>query len=174
MNFKDLLEKVESSKQFEDFKQKHPDSELVAGFFIRDFLSNDNKSTLDYKIDSKVLTFSSDDQGEITMKEDKLIEDSCRPELKQIDKEIDVEVDELKSIAGTQALDNGIASKFSKIIAVLQKYKDQELTGNEEKQIWNLTCMLEGLIILNILIDAQSGKILKFERKSMMDLVKKK
>jgi len=174
MNFKDLLEKVESSKQFQDFKQKYPNNELVIGFFILDFLSNDNKNSLDYKIDNKIITFSLDERGEIKTQEDKLIEDSNNSELKKIDQEIKVEVDELKSIAGTQALDNGISAKFSKIIAVLQKYKDEKLTENQEKQIWNLTCMLEGLIILNILIDAESGKILKFERKSIMDLVKKK
>ena len=34
--------------------------------------------------------------------------------------------------------------------------------------------MLEHLIILNILVDANTGEIIKFERKSMMDLIKKR
>ena len=77
-----------------------------------------------------------------------------------------------KSYAGVQALDNGINSKLSKIIAVLQKFKKEG--EDNPRQIWNLTCMLEGLIILNILIDANLGEVIKFERKSIMDLVKKK
>jgi hypothetical protein len=48
------------------------------------------------------------------------------------------------------------------------------LQKHEGKQIWNITGMLDGLIILHILINADTGEIDKFERKSMMDLIKKK
>jgi hypothetical protein len=34
--------------------------------------------------------------------------------------------------------------------------------------------MLDGLIILHIIIDAETGNVDKFERKSMMDMVKRK
>ena len=56
-----------------------------------------------------------------------------------------------------------------KIIAVLQIHEHE----GEERQIWNLTCMLEGLQILHILVDSDSGDIIKFEKKSMMDFIKK-
>jgi len=174
MGFKDLLKKVEASSEYAEMIEKYPDAELVAGFFIRDFVSNDNKESIDYKVGGeKVLTFNlkldengDDSEEKIVVHEDKLIDDAGRPSLVRIDKEINIEVDELKNIVGTRALDEGISAKFSKIIAVLQKY--------DNKQIWNLTCMLEGLIILNIHVDALSGDVLKFERKSMMDLIKKK
>jgi len=165
MKFKELLEKVESSSEFKDFIGKYPDAELCAGFFIMDFLSNDNKETLDYKIGEKVFTFNVK-EDKIFVDEDKLVDEPGRPSLVKIDKEINVEVDELKSIVGTRALDEGIGAKINKIIAVLQKY--------DEKQIWNLTCMLDGLIILNVHVDALNGDVLKFERKSMMDLIRKK
>ena len=172
MNFKEIFEKIESSIVFKNLKDKNPELELCAGFFIMDFLSNDNKNTLDYRLGDKkkVLTFSINNKDEITINEDKLIEDPNRPSLRKISPEIKIEVDELSSIAKTQALDNGISSNFNKIVAVLQKYE----YNNELKQIWNLTCMLESLIILNILIDSTTGEIIKFERKSMMDLVKKR
>ena len=67
MKFKELLERVESSEEFKDFIGKYPDAELCAGFFIMDFLSNDNKETLDYKIGEKVFTFN--------VKEDKIFVD---------------------------------------------------------------------------------------------------
>lgn len=172
MTFKSLLQQIESSKVFKSFKEKYPDSELCVGFFIIDFLSNDNKQTLDYKTNSKIFTFEL--KGEdIIMVEDKLIETPEKPPLLKIDSEIKIEVEELKGIVGVQALEHGISAKFNKIIAILQKYESEE-TNNKEKQIWNLTCMLEGLIILHILIDSQTGDVLKFERKSMMDLIKKK
>lgn len=164
MRFKDLLEKVENSEEFKKFERENPNAELCAGFFILDFLSNDGKNTLDYKIGEKIFTFSVEDE-KIVVNEDKLVDEAGRPSLVEIDKEINIEVDELKGIVGTRSLDEGISAKLNKIIAVLQKYN--------EKQIWNLTCMLDGLIILNVHVDALNGDVLKFERKSMMDLIKK-
>jgi len=169
MTFKQTLQKIESSKVFQQFKEQYPQAELCAGFFILDFLSNDKKKTLDYKINQKIFTF--DLKGEdIIMKEDKLIEDSTRPPLEKIEPNTEIELDELRKIAETEASKNNISANLHKIIAVLQKYKHND----EDKQVWNLTCMLENLIVLNILINAQTGEILKFERKSMMDFIKKR
>ncbi|MFH1358985.1 MAG: hypothetical protein ABIH37_03800 [archaeon] len=173
MNFKETLEKVESSNAFINFKSEHPNAELCAGFFILDFLSNDNKQSVDYKNNENIFTFDINKIGEIFIKQDRLLDESTRPKLKKINPEIKVEVDELKSIVGINILDNGISAKLHKIIAVLQNYKS-DITNDEDKVVWNLTCMLEQLIILNIIIDAETGKILKFERKSMMDMIKKK
>jgi len=178
MNFKQLLQTIQESQAFQSFKQQHPDAELVAGFFILDFMSNDKKQTLDYKTENNVFTFSLNKTNEITIQEDKLLEFQDKPDLPKLtpltNTDIKVEVDELKGIAGIQALDNGIQAKFHKIIAVLQNYKDSTTPDNQSPLVWNLTCMLEQLIILHILIHANSGKVLKFERKSMMDFVKKK
>jgi len=164
MSFADTLEKIESSDLFKNFKEQYPGAELVAGFFILDFLSNDTKQTLDYKTDSKVFTFTLHDNDNITVKEDKLMDE--KQKLSEIKPEVGIEVEELKGIAGFEALEHGISAKFHKIIAILQIH--------DGKQVWNLTCMLEGLIILNILIDSSSGEIIKFERKSMMDMIRKK
>ncbi len=172
MTFKQTLERIETSKTFLNFKKQHPDAKLCAGFFILDFLSNDNKNTLDYKTGDKIFTFELAENNDITMREDKLIKGSGHPPLEEIKPEIKVEVDELKSLTGVAALDNGISAKFHKIIAVLQLYKPNK--DDDNKQIWNLTCMLEQLIILNILLDADTSEIIKFERKSIMDIIKKK
>jgi len=171
MNFQPLLKKIESSIIFKKFIQKNPDAELVAGFFILDFLSNDNKNTLDYKINNKIFTFSVKDE-DITMIEDKLIKNNKYPPLQKIDDVVRIEINELKEIAEKQAKEHNIFANFNKIIAVLQKFKKEG--EDKQTQIWNLTCMLDSLIILNILINANTGEIIKFERKSMMDLVKKK
>lgn len=172
---KKTFETIKNSEEFKNFIKQHPDAELCAGFFIIDLFGNDNKKSLDYKVNDKVFSFSINELGKIKMNEDKLVTDEKKefPELKKINPDIKVDLDEVESISKVKALDEGIASKFSKIIAVLQKYKSKE-TNDEEKQIWNLTCMLEGLIILHILIDADTGDIIKFERKSMMDLIRKK
>lgn len=174
MNFTQIFQRIESSEAFKNFKEKYPEAELCAGFFILDLLgTNDNKQSLDYKTENEIFTFTINIDDEIIMEKDRLLDESTRPKLKKISPDIKVEVEELKSIAGIEALENGISAKFHKIIAVLQNYKG-ELTNSDDKEVWNLTCMLEGLIILNIIIDAETGKILKFERKSMMDMIKKK
>jgi len=174
MNFKETLQKIEESQAFTNFKQQNPNSELCAGFFILDFLeSNDTKQSIDYKTEDNIFTFDINKHGEIFMKQDRLLDESTRPKLKKIPEEIKVEVDELKGIVGIETLENGISAKLHKIIAVLQNYKGP-ITNEEDKIVWNLTCMLDGLIILNIIIDADTGKVLKFERKSMMDMIKKK
>ena len=166
MNFTQTYETITQSKIFQNFKKENPKAELVAGFFILDFLSNDTKNSLDYKIDSKIFTFSLNLQDEITMTEDKLIEQPGLPVLTKISPNIKIDLDEIPSIAEKSAIENNITAKFQKIIAVLQNHEEQE--------IWNLTCMLDGLIILNILINSDTGQIIKFERKSMMDFIKKK
>jgi hypothetical protein len=100
------------------------------------------------------------------MNEDELIKTKQFPTLEPINPEFKIDLDEAESTAKVKATDNGIGAKFSKIISVLQKY--------EGKQVWNLTCMLEGLIILHVIIDSNTGEVIKFERKSMMDLIRKK
>ncbi len=168
MSLNQTLQKIESSTIFQNFKQQYPDAQFIAGFFILDFLSNDNKNSLDYKTDSKIFTFNLYPNNDITIQEDKLIDIPNTPKLTSIKNipEIKIELNDLKGIAGTSALDNGVSAKFHKIIAVFQNH--------ENKLVWNLTCMLEQLIILHILIDPETGEIIKFERKSMMDMVKKK
>lgn len=169
MIFQQTFEKITTSDLFKNFKENHPDAQLCAGFFILDFLSNDTKKSLDYKIDDKIFTFDLNDKDEIYIKEDKLMDLPDTPKLKEIKPETKVEVDGLKGLAGMQALEHGISAKFHKIIAVLQVTN----IDGVEKQVWNLTCMLDQLIILNILIDSETGQILKFDRKSMMDMIKK-
>ena len=58
MNFKETLEKVENSEEYKKFKKDYPDAEICVGFFILDFLSNDNKNSIDYKYKDKIFTFN--------------------------------------------------------------------------------------------------------------------
>jgi len=162
---------VTNSVVFKKFIRENPNAELVAGFFILDFLSNDNKESIDYKLSeadsNKIYTFELDKNKEVVMKQDKLIEtkNPNQPKLTKIKSEIKIDLDEIKNITEKKADENNISAKFHKIIAVLQDHED--------KLIWNLTCMLDQLIILHILINSDTGEIIKFERKNMMDFIKK-
>ena len=167
--FKQTYEKVTTSKIFNQFKEQHPDAKLCAGFFILDFLSNDTKKSLDYldKDSDKVFTFNLDDNNEITLKQDKLLEQSDSPQkLTPIEPTPKAEINELKEIIEKKKAEENISAKLHKIIAVLQNY--------ENNLTWNLTCMLDQLIILHVLINAETKEIIKFERKNMMDFIKKR
>ncbi len=166
MPFQKTLETITSSAVFKKFIEENPKAELVAGFFILDLLNNINQKSLDYKINSKIFTFSLDKNNEVIMKQDKLIKDSNFPELQKISPNIKIDLDEIPSIAEKQALEHNIQSKFQKIIAVLQIHQG--------KQVWNLTCMLDGFVILNIIINSDTEQIIKFNRKSMADFIKKR
>jgi len=167
MPLKQIHSTIKSSAVFKKIKQENPNIELVAGFFVLDFISNDEKKSLDYKIPQtdKIFTFELDKNNEVIMKQDKLIDNPNLPKLQKIQPYTKIEIEELRAIAEKQALKHNIQSKFHKIIAVLQMHNTQ--------QVWNLTCMLEGLIILNILIDCDTGYIIKFDKKTMMDFIKK-
>lgn len=170
MNFKETLEKVESSEKYKKFEEEHPEAKICAGFFIQDFLSNDSKDSIDYKDGEKIYTFNIINE-DIKMYEDELMDLPNTPKLQTLlKKETKIEVEELKSLAQEKAHQEGIGAKFNKIISVLQTYEE----GESKRQIWNLTCMLDQLIILHILIDSETGEIIKFQRKSFMDMVKTK
>jgi len=172
MSFKETYQKITDSEVFRNFIKEKPEAELCAGFFILDFISNDSKKAIDYKYKDKIYTFDLKDDGYVKMTEDELMNLPNAPPLLKINPEVKVEVEDLKGISGMEALDKGISAKFNKIIAVLQR---QNRDG-KEMQVWNMTCMLDGLIILNIQVDADSdiGKVIKFDRKSFMDMIKKK
>ena len=131
---KETIQKISESKLFQEFKQEHPNSKLVAGFFILDFLSNDTKKSLDYLDEGseKVFTFDLADDDYVKLKEDKLIsqETNDQPKLTPIEPNAKIDVEELKGIIGTKKLDEGIKASLHKIIAVLQNH--------ENKLTWNL------------------------------------
>ena len=164
MNFISTYKIIAESDIFKSFIKNNPEAELVAGFFILDLLENNNQRSLDYKIQQKIFTFSLNENNEITMREDELIQ-SDKP-LEKIYSDIRIDLDEVSNIAEKEAIKNNIRNKFQKIIAILQLH--------EGKEVWNLTCMLDNLIILNIIIDSETREIIKFDRKSMADFIVKR
>ena len=164
MDFINTYKIITESPVFNNFIKENPDAELVAGFFILDLLENNNQRSLDYKVGGKIFTFSLNESNEITMEEDELIQ-SDKP-LEKISPDIKIDLDEVSNIAEKEAIKNNIKNKFQKIIAILQLH--------EGKEVWNLTCMLDNLIILTILIGSETGGIIKFDRKSIAAFIVKK
>lgn len=163
MNFTSTLQKIESSDAFKNFKKKNPDAKLCAGFFVLDYQQQANQQQLDYILkNNKIYTFILN--SEITIKEAETIEGQ-KEKLSAIKREVKVDLEKTEEIVKKKMLEEKIKKKIVKIIAVLQKH--------ENKEIWNLNCMLSGLGILQVHVDCSSGKVLKFEKKNLFDFIKR-
>ncbi len=166
MNFSSTLKKIESSKEFRHFKKQNKDAYLCVGFFVLDFEQNLNQQQLDYALkNGKIFTFflNSETNG-VTFKEAETIKGK-EQKLPLLNPDIKVEIEELKKILEKNMEKEKIQNKIIKIIAILQKH--------ENRQVWNLNCILEGMGILQVHIDSGTGKILKFEKKNLFDFIRR-
>jgi len=158
LSFNSVLEEIEKSEAFKNFKKTNPSAYLCAGFFVLDYENNLNQKQLDYSLENgSIFTFILD--KEITIKQAETMEGNKK--LKQLKKGIKVDLDKIEEILAEKTK----GKKILKIIAVLQE--------NEGRQIWNINSVLQGMGILKSYIDSFTGEIIKFEEKSMFDFIKK-
>jgi hypothetical protein len=88
-----------------------------------------------------------------------------RKKLPELKRKIKVEVKDLSVIVEKELEKKNMSSKIKKIIAILQTH--------EGRVIWNLTCMLESFLILRVHVNALSGEVIKSEKLSLFDFIKK-
>jgi hypothetical protein len=162
-----LIEKLESSSEFREFSKKNPKAFLSSGFFVFDFDAGKNVSQMNFFLSgSEIATFSVSESG-VEEKTSKLFEEEKKEKFHELKlKGLKVDIDSVEEKVMEKLKKEKVSAKLSKIIAVLQP-KDEG-----DGILWNLTCILEGLLILRIFIDAKTGKITKFEKAGLMDFVK--
>lgn len=163
MKIQPYIEKLNTSPQFKEFKQKYSDSYLIAGFFVLDFEAGQNLHQIDYYIpkEKKVAAFNLG-EGEVEFKILDMLTDKV-PEKLNIKTKIDL--DALKGILEDEMKNRNMTEEIRKIIAVLQTI--------EGDKIWNLNCVLSGMEILRAHVEDKSESVLKMERASVMDYIKK-
>lgn len=171
MSFKELVEKVEKSPEFKAFKKKHAQAFLFSAFFTSGMhLGNLVIETrqLDYFIGSnKAATFVVEN-NEIKQTESEMQKKQAP---KEIDKEIKLDINDVMDIVKKQLKEKKLENySISKTIAILQKIKIDE-KQKQEKQVWNITCILEALKMLHVFIDMQ-GKVLKADVSSIFDMMR--
>jgi hypothetical protein len=164
MLLKQLYAKLEKSNEFKKFKSENPDAFLCAGFFIINFKDNKFEYSLDYRNDKQIFTFKipENDSSIIAESQDLLL--SPKP-LDKINLDVQVDIEDIKDIVEKTLSDNNIKNKLEEYIAVLQNLDNQ--------LVWNLTIMCEGFTIINSLINAETSGIIKFEKKNLLDFIKK-
>jgi len=162
MKIKPYVEKLEQSEEYKNFKIKYPDSFLIAGFFVLDLEGGSNIHQIDFYVPSekKIAAFTLD--GEITIK---LLETMNEKIPEKLDLETKIDLDALQGILTDEMKNRGISEEIKKIIAVIQNI--------EGKRIWNLNCVLTGMEILKSHIEDDSKTVLKLERSSLIEIMKK-
>lgn len=160
MKFEHYQERVETSKEFKDFYKKHKKAYLGAGFFILDYETGKNTHQLDYVLpNGKIATFILDEGVKM-----KLSEQAIKKELPRLPDKVKTDLDALKGIVHDEMRNRNVTDEVRKIIAVLHIL--------DNKVVWNLQCILNGLGILNVHIDDCDQSVLKFEKYSLMDVMK--
>ncbi|MBU0467281.1 MAG: hypothetical protein KJ718_00600 [Nanoarchaeota archaeon] len=162
MKIKPYFEKLEQAEIYKNFKIKYPDSFLIAGFFVLDIEGGNNVHQIDFYVpeEKKIAAFTLD--GEITLKLLETMNDSV-PEKLDINTTIDL--DALQGVLTDEMRNRGMSEDVRKIIAVIQNIKG--------KRIWNLNCVLTGMEILKSHVEDESKTVLKIEKSSIIDIMKK-
>ncbi|MEM4625186.1 MAG: hypothetical protein QXJ28_00245 [Candidatus Pacearchaeota archaeon] len=162
MKVQPYLKKLNNSKEFKEFIKKNPEAYLIAGFFVFDFENDTRIHQIDYYVPDKhsMVTFFLDNK--IELKEAKAAND-IKPQ--KIEGEIKLDLDLLKGIVQDEMKNHTVTSKLQKIIAVLQNI--------DGTLIWNLNCITNDMGIIKMHIDDKSHSVLKFEKVSLFDIIKK-
>lgn len=163
MKIKPYFDKLSASKEYKDFQKSYSDSFMIAGFFILDFETGKSLHQIDYYVPSekKIAAFTLDKGVMVQMLD--MMNAKLVPE--KLDINTNVDLDALKGILEDEMKNRSITEEVKKIIAILQTVNG--------KKIWNLNCVLSGMTILKAHVDDESQTVLKMEKSSIMDYIKK-
>jgi molybdopterin converting factor small subunit len=163
MKIKPYVDRLNNSKEYKEFQKKYSDAFMIAGFFILDLQQGNNLHQIDYYVPSekKIAAFTID--GGVSMQMLNMMNVKLVPE--KLDIKTNIDLDALYGILEDEMKNRSITEDVQKIIAILQTV--------DGKKVWNLNCILSGMGILKAHIDDDSQTILKMEKSSILDYVKK-
>ncbi len=163
MKIQPYIEKLNSSKEYKDFQAKYKDAFLIAGFFILDFDVGKNVHQIDYYLPSqkKVAAFTLDDKVSVQILD--VLDKEKTPQ--KLDLNAKVDLDALQGIIQDEMKNRNMTEEIKKMIAVIQNV--------DGKKIWNVSCVLSGMEVLKAHVEDKSQTVLKMEKSSVMDLMKK-
>ena len=137
------LEEIKKSQEFKEWKDKHSKAYLCGAFLDKnwqiDFYDPNTDKITTFHIDNKVLF----EEGEVFKSKHKIKELNLNKVKIDLEKALDI---------------------IKKLID--EKYNHQEETNkiiilqHLDRQVWNITYVMRSLSILNVKIDAETGKII--------------
>ncbi len=161
MDVKETIKKAESSPEFREFIQKNPDHYLVHAFSINDAQGFKGWEFGYYsKSSDKIAIFEFDDD-KVTMHPESEV---FKPEEKhvkalQLDK-VNISYDDAMKIVESTLKEN-YREPLIRAIVLLQNI-------DEFSQIWNTTIITMAFNVINVKLDADSGKVLKHSKESLI------
>ena len=163
MKIQPYVQKLESSQIYKKFRKDNTESFLVAGFFVLDYESGVNMHQIDYYVPSKKQVAAFNLDGEVEVRLLDMMSKEKVPE--KLDLKTKVDLDALKGILEDEMKNRNITESIKKCVAVIQVI--------DGKKLWILNCVLSGMEILKAHVDDNSRTVLKMERDSMMNYIKK-
>ena len=167
MKIQQYVSKVEKTKEFKEFMKKDSKAYLCSLFFVRDFSENHNETHIDFyspktkkitsfNLDKKVTKVPLDKKAE-NIKHEKFVP-------KKIGSKIKLDLEKVKPIIVDEMHNRGLTDNIQKMIVILQ--------NTEGRDIWNCTCFLNGLGLLQCKVEDSSETVLFMEKQSFFDLIK--
>lgn len=163
MKIQPYIQKLQSSEKYRKFIKGNAESFLVAGFFILDYETGANLHQIDYYIPSKKQVAAFNLDGEVELRLLDMMSKEKVPEKLNIKTKVDL--DAIKGILEDEMKNRNITETIKKCVAVIQMV--------DGKKLWVLNCVLSGMEILKAHVDDDSKTVLKMEKSSMMDYIKK-
>jgi hypothetical protein len=161
MNSQLLIEKLESSEEFEDFMKENPKAYLCSGFFVIDMENKErgNQYHFDFFVPETGKTFSFELENEI-----KLVPlERYEQVLEKVSLNSDFDFDEIEKIISKEMEFKKINNKIQKMIFSLQNLKGKDsLLG---------TIFVSGFGMVKANIDLKEKRITDFEKKSFFDMM---
>lgn len=157
LKFPVAVEKLESTEEYQQFKEKHKHAYLITGFFMSN--SSDLKDMfwqLDYLDDKKqkITSFLMKENIEVKHEQEMLQGGEKVSELKYEDIKV-MHLDALE-IAKKELKHD----KIAKLIVIIQNIN--------QVPTWNVTLILNSFDVFNIRINASNGEILKKKQESIL------
>lgn len=162
MKIKPYVDKLNASSEYKKFRDKYKDAFLAAGFFVIDLELGRNIHQIDFYIPSqkKFAAFTLDDKVHLQ------IMDSLGDKTpEKLDLDTNIDLDAIYGILEDEMKNRNITEEIKKIIAVVQT-----ING---KKIWNINSVLSGMEILKAHVEDSSQTVLKMEKTSFVDIMKK-
>jgi len=162
MKIQPYINKLQGSPVYKEFQQKYKDAFLVAGFFVIDYEEGKNLHQIDYYVPSKkkFAAFTLDKSVEF-----QLLSTMDRHVPEHLDIITNIDLEALQGIIQDEMKNRSITQSIRKMIAVIQ--------NREGKKVWNVNCILSGMDILKVHVEDATKTILKMERSSVLDYIKK-
>ena len=161
MEIIDLINRLEKSKEFKDWKKKNKDSFLAHVFKLLDDANKDDWQIGYYNKDDTITTFIIT-PNDIKIAETENIFKKPEAKIKELDrKKIKIDITQaLQTAEKIQTIEYKQETPF-KIITILQKL--------DIGQVYNVTYVTQTFKVLNLKIDSETGKVLKKSLKSIME-----